>query len=76
MGLPSGIFRCALNGNETFAVAQNANARTLPTTHMHRTFGGTNTHKGYVQVLFIYRIYAHIYAEIQYIMPYVEELQI
>lgn len=36
----------------------------------------THTHKGYVQVLFIYRIYAHIYAEIQYIMPYVEELQI
>lgn len=42
-GLPSGIFRCALNGNETFAVAQNANARTLPTTHIHRTFGA-HTH--------------------------------
>lgn len=78
-GLPSGIFRCALNGNETFAVAQNANARTLPTTHIHRTCGGTQTHthrERYVQVLFIYRIYAHIYVEIQYIMPYVEELKI
>lgn len=42
-GLPSGIFRCALNGNETFAVAQNANARTLLTTHIHRTCGG-HTH--------------------------------
>lgn len=76
-GLPSGIFRCALNGNETFAVAQNANARTLPTTHTHTQDIRGHTHiERYVQVLFIYRIYAHIYAEIQYIMPYVEELQI
>lgn len=38
---------------------------------------GAHTHiERYVQVLFIYRIYAHIYVEIQYIMPYVEELQI
>lgn len=62
-GLPSGIFRCALNGNETFAVAQNANARTLPTTHIHRTCGGTHTHiERYVcaSVIYISHICAYI----------------
>lgn len=38
-GRCGGVFRCALNGNETFAVAQNANARTLPSNHTH-----THTH--------------------------------
>lgn len=77
-GLPSGIFRCALNGNETFAVAQmQMHEHYQPQTYTGHAGAHTHTHiERYVQVLFIYRIYAHIYVEIQYIMPYVEELQI
>lgn len=45
-----GVFRCALNGNETFAVAQNANARTLPSNHTHIADADMHVHARYLYI--------------------------